>query len=96
MIFMPAPSNLGSELRGDVKSRAGWGIALGIPTVVLGLLLVAYSLFTATAAVMFIGWIMIIAGVFELVQALRAHTVGAVFSSYCSALCTSLGESCSS
>ena len=76
---MSAFSNLGSGLRGDVKSRAGWGIFLGILTAVLGLLLIAYPLFTATVTTILIGSILVLAGVFEIVQALRVHTAGAFF-----------------
>jgi uncharacterized membrane protein HdeD (DUF308 family) len=72
-------SNLGSNLAGDVKRNAGWGIALGILTAVLGLLLIAYPLFTATITTMFIGWILIVAGIFEVVQAVRANNVGTFF-----------------
>ena len=76
---MSAFSNLGSGLSGDVKSRAGWGIFLGILTAVLGLLLIAYPLFTATLTTIFIASILVIAGVLEIVQALRVHTAGAFF-----------------
>lgn len=75
---MSASSNLGSDLAA-VNSQAGWGIALGILTAVLGLLLIAYPLFSATVTTLFIGWTLIIAGVLELAQALRAHTVGTFF-----------------
>ena len=76
---MSAFSNLGSGIRGDVKNRAGWGIFLGILTAVLGLLLIAYPLFTATITTIFIGSILLLAGVLEIVQALRVHTAGAFF-----------------
>ena len=72
-------SNLGSNLAGEVKTNAGWGIALGILTAVLGLLLIAYPLFTATITTIVIGWILIFVGVFEVVQALRANNVGTFF-----------------
>jgi len=76
---MLASSNLGSELSGDTRNRAGWGIGLGILTAVLGLLLIVYPLFAAKVTAIVIGSILVIAGVFELIQALRAHTVGAFF-----------------
>jgi uncharacterized membrane protein HdeD (DUF308 family) len=76
---MSASSNLRPEFTGDFKSRAGWGIVLGILTAVLGLLLIVYPLFAAKVTTIVIGSILIIAGVFELMQALRAHTVGAFF-----------------
>ena len=76
---MSAFSNLGSGLSGDVKSRAGWGIFLGILTAVLGLLLIAYPLFTATITTIFIASILVIVGVLEVIEALRVHTAGAFF-----------------
>ena len=72
-------SNLGSGLSGDVKNRAGWGIFLGILTAVLGLLLIAYPLFTATITTIFIASILVIVGVLEVIEALRVHTAGAFF-----------------
>src|SRR5215471_5094564 len=72
-------SNLGGGLPGEVKSRAGWGIVLGILTAVLGLLLIAYPLFAATVTTIFIGSILVLAGVLDVVQALRVHTVGGFF-----------------
>lgn len=72
-------SNLGSNLAGEVRTNAGWGIALGILTVVLGLALIAYPLFTATITTIFIGWVLIVAGIFEVVQAVRANNVGTFF-----------------
>ena len=77
---MSAFSNLGSGLQGDVKSRAGWAIFLGILTAVLGLLLIAYPLFTATMTTILIASILLLVGVLELVEALRVHTAGAFFS----------------
>jgi uncharacterized membrane protein HdeD (DUF308 family) len=62
-------SNLGSELTGEVKSNAGWGIALGILTALLGLLLLAHPLFAATVTTLFIGWTLIVVAILEIVQA---------------------------
>jgi len=76
---MSTSSNLGSSLTSDVKSRAGWGIFLGILTVALGILLMAYPLATATITTIFIASILVIAGVLEIVASLRAHTVGRFF-----------------
>ncbi len=76
---MSTPSNLGRNLASEVKGRAGWGIVLGIITVVLGILLLAFPLATATVTTIFIGCILIIAGIVDIVLALRAHTVGTFF-----------------
>jgi len=81
--FMPASPwkslSFVRDLTSDAKSRAGWGIILGILTVILGLLLIAYPLLSATVTTMFIGSILIMAGFFDVGQALRAHTVGTFF-----------------
>jgi uncharacterized membrane protein HdeD (DUF308 family) len=76
---MSTPYNAGRTITSDVKSRAGLGIFLGIVTVALGILLMAYPLATATATTILIGCILIVVGVIEIVLALRAHTVGSFF-----------------
>src|SRR5215472_643134 len=73
---MSAFRNLGSDLTADVKSRAGWGIFLGIVTAALGLLLMGFPLIAGTVTTIIIGSILIIAGILEIVAALRAHTAG--------------------
>jgi len=72
-------SNFGGDLTREVKSSSGWGIALGILTALLGLLLIAYPLFTATVTTVFIGSTLIVVAIFEIVQAFRAHTAGSFF-----------------
>jgi uncharacterized membrane protein HdeD (DUF308 family) len=71
--------NVGRDLTSDVKSRAGWGIFLGIVTAALGVLLIAYPLAAATVTTILIGCILIIAGVIDVVLALRSHTGGTFF-----------------
>jgi uncharacterized membrane protein HdeD (DUF308 family) len=68
-----------SNLAGDVKSSARWGIVLGILTALLGLLFIAYPLFGAAVSTIIIGWTLIFAGAFEVIQAFYVHTVGAFF-----------------
>lgn len=76
---MSAFPNLGSHLTSDVKSRAGWGIFLGIVMVVLGALLMAYPVIAGTVTTIVMGCILIITGVLDIVAALRAHTAGKFF-----------------
>ena len=76
---MGASSNFGSNLASEVKSRAGWGIFLGIVTAALGVLLIAYPLFAATVTTIFIACILIVAGVVDITLALRAHKAGTFF-----------------
>ena len=76
---MGASSNLRSNLTSEIKSRAGWGIFLGIVTAALGVLLIVYPLFAATVTTIFIGCILLIVGVVDIVLALRAHKAGTFF-----------------
>jgi uncharacterized membrane protein HdeD (DUF308 family) len=76
---MSTSSNVGPNFASEAKSRAGWGIVLGILTAALGLLLIAFPLATATIATLLIGGILVVVGVADVVQALRAHTVGRFF-----------------
>ena len=72
-------SNIGSNIRGEVKTRAAWGIFLGVVTAALGVLLIAYPLIAATITTIVIGCVLIVAGVVDIVLALRAHTAGRFF-----------------
>jgi len=76
---MGASSNLRSNLTSEIKSRAGWGVFLGIVMAALGVLLIVYPLFAATVTTIFIGSILLIAGVVDIVLALRAHKAGTFF-----------------
>lgn len=73
---MSTPYNVGRNLTSDVKSRAGWGIFLGVLTAALGVLLIVYPLAAAAATTILIGSILVIVGVIEIVLALRSHTAG--------------------
>ncbi len=76
---MSTPYNLGRNISSEVKSRAGWGIFLGILTAALGVLLIAYPLATATVTAFLLGCILVVVGVIDIVLALRAHTAGSFF-----------------
>jgi len=71
--------NLGQTVSSEIKKRSGWGIFLGIVLVVLGFLLMAYPLATATVTTFIVGSILVITGVVEIIAALRSHTVGNFF-----------------
>jgi uncharacterized membrane protein HdeD (DUF308 family) len=71
--------NFGRNLTRDVKSRARWGIVLSILTAILGLLLIAHPVLAARVTTNLFGSILIIAGISEVGQALRAHTGGSFF-----------------
>jgi uncharacterized membrane protein HdeD (DUF308 family) len=71
--------NLTGQLTSEVKSRAGWGIFLGILTAAIGVLMIIYPLATATAATILIGCLLIVVGVVEIITVFRAHTWGKFF-----------------
>src|SRR5215475_5785439 len=68
-----------NEVTSEVKTRSGWGIFLGILTVIIGVLMIAYPLATAAVTTVFLGCMLIVVGVIELVQAFRAHRGGSFF-----------------
>jgi uncharacterized membrane protein HdeD (DUF308 family) len=78
---MSASSNFSSDFIRSVRSRAGWGIVLGILTALLGLLLLAYPLFAATITTVFIAWTLIVVAIFEVVQVFLANRLGDYFAS---------------
>lgn len=76
---MSTPHDAGRILTSEVKSRAGWGIFLGVLTAALGVLLIAFPLITATITTFLFGCILVIVGVIDIVLAMRSHTVGSFF-----------------
>jgi uncharacterized membrane protein HdeD (DUF308 family) len=63
----------------QVKHRSGWTIFMGVLTAALGTILIIYPFATATATTVFIGSILILAGVAELFLALASQTPGSFF-----------------
>jgi uncharacterized membrane protein HdeD (DUF308 family) len=63
----------------EVKRRSGWTMAMGILTTALGVVLIVYPFATATATTVFLGSIMTLAGVAELLFALNSQTAGSFF-----------------
>jgi uncharacterized membrane protein HdeD (DUF308 family) len=76
---MGASTNFGSNLTSEVKSRAGWGIFLGVLMVAAGVLLIAYPLVAGTITTIVIGCFLIIASIVDIALSLRAHTAGTFF-----------------
>jgi uncharacterized membrane protein HdeD (DUF308 family) len=63
----------------EVKRRSGWTLAMGILTAVLGVVLIAYPFATATATTVFLGSVMILVGLAELLFALSSQTPRSFF-----------------
>ena len=51
----------------DIKRRSGWGLFMGILTMALGVVLIIYPFATATITTVFLGSMLLIVGVAELV-----------------------------
>ena len=60
----------------DLRRNWGWVLALGIGLLVLGLIAASASFFTTLATVLFIGCLLLIAGVFEIGNAFRHGSYG--------------------
>lgn len=58
----------------ETRSSWGWFLVAGIALIVLGAICIIYNVTATTASVVVFGWLLLIAGVFALVQAFRIHT----------------------
>lgn len=67
------------SLTQDVKKRSGWSIFMGVLSAVLGVLLIAYPLTTATITTVLLGWVLIFVGIAQFVFALHSQTPGNFF-----------------
>jgi len=76
MVTTIAPSFLNLE---DLRHQWGWFLALGIVLILLGTLALFFVPAATVAAVVFLGWIMVISGIVEAVQAFRVHRWGGFF-----------------
>jgi uncharacterized membrane protein HdeD (DUF308 family) len=77
---MGASSNdLSPRLSRELKTRAGWGVFLGVLIAGLGVLLIAYPLATATITTFLFGCILVAVGVIDIVLAIGSHTSGRLF-----------------
>jgi uncharacterized membrane protein HdeD (DUF308 family) len=64
---------------GEVKKRSAWSIFMGVLIMILGLFLIVYPLFTATVTTVLLAWVLIFAGLAEVVFALHTTTAGNFF-----------------
>ena len=67
------------ELTEDIKKRSRWSTVMGILTAIVGMVLIAYPLATATVTTLLLGWLLIFAGVAQLIFALHSQTAGKFF-----------------
>src|SRR5450759_1115806 len=53
----------------ELRKRWGWFLALGIFLILLGMIALGSSVFMTLATMVFVGWLMIVSGVFQAVHA---------------------------
>ena len=70
----------------EIRGTWGWFLFLGILFIVLGVACIAFDVTATFATVYVFGWMLLIAGVVELVHALRTHTWSGFFLYLLSAL----------
>lgn len=61
---------------GEVKSRSGWAIFMGVLTAALGVFLVLYPVLTATITTVLLAWSLIFVGIAQFVFALSSQKAG--------------------
>jgi len=65
-----------NDLVGEVKSRSGWAIFMGVLTAALGVVLIIYPLSTAAVTTVLLGWTLIFAGIAQFVFSLYSQQAG--------------------
>jgi len=68
-----------NDVVGEVKSRSGWAIFMGVLTAALGVLLIVYPLSAAAVTTVLLGWVLIFAGIAQFVFALYSQQAGQFF-----------------
>jgi len=62
-----------SETLAAIRQHSGWFIALGVVQILVGMLAIGSPYIATLASAVFLGWLLIVAGVFQGVQAFRAR-----------------------
>lgn len=64
------------DVVGEIKSRSGWAIFMGVVTAALGVFLMLYPMFTATITTVLLAWTLIFVGIAQFVFALSSQKAG--------------------
>jgi uncharacterized membrane protein HdeD (DUF308 family) len=70
----------------EIRGSWGWYLALGIALIALGMACVIYDVAATSATVLVFGWLLLVSGVFALIQAFTVGTWGGFFLCLLSAL----------
>lgn len=73
-----SPKSLGGSIT-EVRSKWGWFVALGIAFLVLGVIAFYNVVIATVASVFFVGWLMLIGAVAEIIHAFGVKTWGSFF-----------------
>ncbi|HVP62919.1 MAG TPA: HdeD family acid-resistance protein [Myxococcaceae bacterium] len=63
----------------EVRRRSGWSIFMGVVLAALGLLMIVHPYITGTSFTVVLGWVLVVAGLAELVLAFQSQTPGGFF-----------------
>ncbi len=64
---------------GEIRSQAGWLMVLGVVLMVIGFVAINHSISSTLLTMVFVGWLVVFAGVAQFVQAFRSGKVGLFF-----------------
>lgn len=76
---LDAPLSIFAAGLQELRRNWGWLLALGIALVVLGIIALADSVAFTVVSMLFFGWVLLIAGIVEAVQAFRHRRSGHLF-----------------
>jgi len=78
--MMESPLNIFRVGLHDMRRNSGWMLALGIALIVLGMFAIGWDVvFITVISVIFLGWVLLIGGIVEAVQAFRHRKGGSFF-----------------
>ena len=78
-MMMESPLNVFRVGLHELRRNWGWILALGIALVILGMIAIGDVVFFTVVSVIFLGWVLLIGGVVEAVQAFRHRKGGSFF-----------------
>lgn len=65
-----------TETRRELRQSAGWSIALGVLMIILGIIAIAVPFLASVTVGLFLGWLFLIGGVFQAIEAFRHNRRG--------------------
>jgi uncharacterized membrane protein HdeD (DUF308 family) len=75
-VMTPLMLNTGIE---EVRKHSTWFLVLGIALVIIGMIAIGYAFETTIISVIFLGWLLLIAGIFEVVHGFSRRPWGGFF-----------------